>query len=109
MSWFLASAACGAIASGAVTIALVAETEPFINEEGEEEYTLSGYLLLAATYPIKWVIRKTIKLCQSFGSVKDPPSTIIVEDNEETRWKAETRNRLNKETIVSSNDFELVI
>lgn len=58
MSWDSVSTACVVTASCYVTLAIVAETEPYINEEGEEEYTLSGYLLLTGAYMMKWPFKK---------------------------------------------------
>ena len=53
MAFDLVSAGCVAVVSGYLTLLLVSESEPQINEDGEEEYTLGGYLLLCTANGIK--------------------------------------------------------
>ena len=43
------------VSSGYVAILL---TTPYVNEEGEEEYSLPGTVLLAGASAIKWVYNK---------------------------------------------------
>ena len=95
MSWTMVSVACGALASSAVTLAIMAETEPFINEEGEEEYTLSGYLLLTTAYIIKWPFKKLFELISGNKTVRSKQYEEIEE--------------VEVEMVETDNEFELIV
>ena len=47
------------VASSYVAITL---TTPYVNEKGEEEYSLPGYILLTGTNAIGWVFDKVFTL-----------------------------------------------
>ena len=49
---FISVAGIGFISS-LVTLALVAETEPQIDDDGEEYYTTKGYIILTISYVIR--------------------------------------------------------
>lgn len=106
MSWTLASYACATIAGGYVTLAMLAETEPFINEEGEEEYTLSGYLLLSAAYIIKWPFEKIAQLIKERRETKGEVTEIP--NNQIHDWVHEPQVDT-IEIAKSDNEYEIVI
>lgn len=51
-----------AMASGYLTLFFVAETQPEINEYGEEEYSIPGYLFLAGAFVIKWSVKTAARI-----------------------------------------------
>ena len=103
MSWLLASYACATIAGGYVTLAMLAETEPYINDDGEEEYTLSGYLLLSASYIIKWPFEKIAQL------IKERRETVVeLPDNKIHDWVHEPQVDT-IEIVKSENEYEIVV
>ena len=62
MAFDLVSAGCVAAVSGYITLYLVSDSEPFINEDGEEEYTLSSYVKLGGAYVMKCALKKALGL-----------------------------------------------
>lgn len=84
--------------SSYATMLIVAETQPEINEYGEEEYTIPGYLLLAGAFVIKWTIKTAAKIIGYYRN-GNKGSVIVqsVEGEEEI------------ETSSSTNEYELVI
>ncbi len=79
VSWVVTSMACGALAGVAVTISIVADTRPYVNEYGEEDYTLSGYLLLSAAHLIKWPFKKLFELVRPQQTYEEPRKDVEIE------------------------------
>ena len=64
-----------AFLSSWVTLALVTETEPIINEEGEEEYSTKGLIVLGGLYAIRWSFETIKKL---FNGRK--PEKVVIQE-----------------------------
>lgn len=45
-----------------ITLAAVAETTPIVNDEGQEEYSVKGYMILASYAAVRWCYEKVLGL-----------------------------------------------
>ena len=68
-----------AVISSYLTLYVTDEVKPKINEDGEYEYSLPGYLVMVGATLIKWSIRRIVGL---FGIDED--TQLYVEDTEIT-------------------------
>lgn len=50
--------------SSYLMMAVITETQPIINEDGEEECSVPAYILLAGAFVIKWAVKKVIKIIE---------------------------------------------
>ena len=97
MSINLIGIGCVATVSSYLTLAMVAETEPTVNEYGEEEYSIKGYLLLAGAFVIKWGIKKVMQII-GYERVSNEDDVIYPVEGE--AWIEESSGLLNEYELV---------
>lgn len=75
-----------AVISSYVTLAIVAETQPIIDEDGYEDYTIPGYLLLAGAFVIKWSVKTTLRLI-GYNKKREIVRPSVEDDEESSEYE----------------------
>ena len=101
MSWALTGVACIAITSSYLTVYLLSDSEPYINEDGEEEYSLSSYVKYGVAYVIKCTVKKVL---ESIGF--QPEMNYVRKNDNVIHFNPQPRPRFEDD---DDNDNELVV